>query len=313
MLSLKYKPQKGHGFVGLFIAFLFLSLMGGFLASRLMLVTPYGDRLSFLSAGSGRQVRAPEESRQPETIRIFTRENLRVRYRPYGLVAHAFGSVNGLYYTNCREAFEESYRKGFRVFEVDLVLLADGTVYCAHNDMEGRYRIPRSFRRCRWEEVERKKLYGKYTPLLGEGLVELARNYDDAFFILDTKYSHLQIVKALVTTARGKDSTVLNRFIPHIAGPEDHLRLQELFPFPNYMLALYRSRLSNRGAVEFIKNSGVRGVMMWWNKRYRSAFQKQLEDAGAAVYVHSLNDAGQIDRFRRKGVGVYSDGFYPSR
>jgi glycerophosphoryl diester phosphodiesterase len=58
------------------------------------------------------------------------------RASPSAYIAHALGSVDGYVYTNTVEAFEESYAKGFRLFECDLVLLRDGTVLVAHDRLE---------------------------------------------------------------------------------------------------------------------------------------------------------------------------------
>ena len=62
-----------------------------------------------------------------------------------GFVAHALGSpADGPPYTNSREAFVESYRKGFRAFEVDMVRLADGVTVLAHDLRAKHYGIPKS-------------------------------------------------------------------------------------------------------------------------------------------------------------------------
>lgn len=39
--------------------------------------------------------------------------------------AHAFGRIDGYDYTNCKEAFEQSYAVGYRIFEVDVELTTD--------------------------------------------------------------------------------------------------------------------------------------------------------------------------------------------
>jgi hypothetical protein len=60
-------------------------------------------------------------------------ETLATQYDPYGFVAHAFGSIDGHTYSNSLEAFQRNYGRGFRVFEVDHLVLADGTVLLAHD------------------------------------------------------------------------------------------------------------------------------------------------------------------------------------
>jgi hypothetical protein len=66
--------------------------------------------------------------------------------------------------------------------------------------------------------------------------------------------------------------------------------------------------------------------MMWWrdrdpsltlaangreDRRYRPSFTNALRGAGANVYVHSLGDPAQIQRFWDLGIGVYSNEPFP--
>ena len=47
------------------------------------------------------------------------------------LIAHAMGGIDGQVYTDSLEAWEENYKRGYRVFEVDLRVLDDATVVCS--------------------------------------------------------------------------------------------------------------------------------------------------------------------------------------
>ena len=67
------------------------------------------------------------------------REALGTQYDPFGFVAHAFGAIDGHAYSNNLEAFQRNYGRGFRVFEIDLVRLADGTALAAHPGLEANY------------------------------------------------------------------------------------------------------------------------------------------------------------------------------
>jgi hypothetical protein len=66
--------------------------------------------------------------------------------------------------------------------------------------------------------------------------------------------------------------------------------------------------------------------MMWWrdrdlslslaangrqSRRYRPSFASALKGIGANVYVHSLGDPNEIQRFWDRGIGVYSDDPFP--
>jgi glycerophosphoryl diester phosphodiesterase len=92
------------------------------------------------------------------------------RYNPYGLVAHAFGAIDGRLYTNSLEAFQRNYGRGFRVFEVDLVRLADGTALIAHDGLEANYGLNKSFKDATWADLAGHKYLGRYTILRAQEL-----------------------------------------------------------------------------------------------------------------------------------------------
>ena len=47
-------------------------------------------------------------------------------------MAHALGGINGQAYTNSKEAIENSYKKGMKLFEVDIKLTSDEKLVCVH-------------------------------------------------------------------------------------------------------------------------------------------------------------------------------------
>jgi len=243
---------------------------------------------------------------------IFTLNHLQNEYGNYGYVAHALGSVEDLTYTNCKEAFELSYQKGFRFLEVDLVLLKDGTVFCAHDGQESNFGLDKPFSKTTINELKGKLYRGNYTPLDGSGLLNLLNQYEDAFIILDTKYDHTTIIENLVAEAKRSYPSVIDRMIPLIAGKEDLCEIHnKIYSFKDYVLALYRSNMDNNQVIEFVKDTNINAVMMFWDDRYTYEFRNELEAVNAVTYVHRLNDPEKIESFRQQGVGVFSDGYFP--
>ena len=250
------------------------------------------------------------------------------RYDPYGFVAHANGAIDGRGYTNSREAFDHNYARGFRVFEVDLVRLADGTALVAHNGLEANYGLNKSFKEATWADLAGKKYLGRYTIMRSQDLVALLRRHPDAHFILDSKWSRFDIYKTILR--QGPEKSVRERIIPHI---EDRAELDEFriaYPLQNFMLALYHTQAQNRYedpiVGDFTSRYRAPAVMMWWrdrnpaislaangreSRRYRPSFASALKGVGANVYVHSLGDAGTIQSFWNRDVGVYSDYPFP--
>lgn len=245
----------------------------------------------------------------------FTRQKLDKQYEPYGYVAHALGAADGVIYTNSLQAFLTSYRQGFRLFEVDLVLLGDGSVLAAHNNLERYYNLDKPFSEARAGEVSR-KFKGRFTVLFERDLLRLFAEYPDTYLIADTKgdavEDDLRIISRLVEVGLRFHPEVLERVIPHVSGQSHLDQLREIYPFNDFMLALYRARMKNARVLDFLRKNEVRAVMMRWNRRYSRRFDSQLRQAGVVTFVHSLskNQLEHLLRFRELRVGVYSNGVF---
>ena len=105
------------------------------------------------------------------------RYDLRVR-RP------RLGAIDGRLYTNSLEAFQRNYGRGFRVFEVDLVRLADGTALLAHDGLEANYGLNKPFTEATWADLAGHKYLGRYTILRVQELARPLRQHPDMYVIL---------------------------------------------------------------------------------------------------------------------------------
>jgi len=249
-------------------------------------------------------------------------------YNPYGFVAHAFGAIDGHGYTNSLEAFQRNYGRGFRVFEVDVVRLADGTALLAHDGLEANYGLNKPFTQATWADLAGHKYLGQYTILRVQELAGLLRDHPDMYVLLDSKYARLDIYKSMLQYA--PERSLRERIFPHVADRAELTEFRTAYPLQNFVLALYHTQSQNRYddpiAGDFTNRYRAPAVMMWWRdrdlslslaangrqgRRYRPSFASALRGVGANVYVHSLGDPNQIQRFWDLGIGVYSDNPFP--
>ena len=246
-------------------------------------------------------------------------------YNPYGYIAHAAGGYDGRTYTNSLDAFEFNYARGFRVFELDFVVLGDGTVLAAHNGLERYYGLTKPFDQASWAEIAGNKFDGRYTIMRSNEVVQLLRDHPDAYVILDTKYQHDHIFRRFVSQTGGAHA-LMDRVLPHIKDQAELDLYRNTWPLRNYMIALYRTQASNRyddpEAVQFIRNNRSPGVMMWWRdrdpalslsqnhvqgRRFTPTFAGQVQAAGAIATVHTISDPADVPPFESRAIGVYSD------
>jgi FG-GAP-like repeat len=167
-------------------------------------------------------------------------ETIASRYNPYGFVAHAFGAVDGHTYTNSLEAFQRNYGRGFRVFEVDVVRLKDGTALLAHSGLEENYGLNKPFREATWAELAGHRYLGRYTILRSQDLVGLLRDHPDAYAILDSKWSAVEIYRTFVRQA--PERSLRERIFPHVADQAELNAFRTSYPLQNYVMALYHTQ-----------------------------------------------------------------------
>lgn len=182
----------------------------------------------------------------PTPISLPALEDLRDGEKPGSYVAHGFGEIDGNFYTNSRDAFLLNYERGYRTFEVDLVVLQDGLPFCAHDESEWMYGLDKPFTQTTTAELSNRRCLGKYAPLTGSNLLDLIDEYTDARFFLDTKRtsnnSNRAILESLVSEAKERCPSALDRMIPHTFGPADLWEVAKIHRFRDYWVAVYSFR-----------------------------------------------------------------------
>jgi glycerophosphoryl diester phosphodiesterase len=171
--------------------------------------------------------------------------------------AHALGVFHGHKYTNSKEAFINSYKKGFRIFEVDIIKTKDNKFVAMHTwrkedyrDLEleynernpvltqeeylGRRLLSRSFK-------------GGLTPLALENIFEIMKTYPDVTIMFDLHSN------TLVKHSQGSTPVLL----------EDEIKQFAAF-FSDPMI-------SGRSIIEVytlenaltLKDTGFKNIQMW--------------------------------------------------
>jgi glycerophosphoryl diester phosphodiesterase len=242
-------------------------------------------------------------------------------------VAHAMGEIDGRAYTDSLDAFNLNYKRGFRLFECDLVYLEDGTVFIAHDGHEADYGLQKSFSQTTRADIEHARDDGKYTTLTSEGLIQLVKDHPDVRIVLDTKYNDIAILRKIVQQAKGNPA-ILDHFMPNVFDQQYYDEVMQLYPFKYTILALYRTLAIRPYTDDEIvklakKNTHIVAVAI--NRRENDptnatinngdtpgtfSFKRlhdKLQAAGVPLYVHSIKDPVEAQRFRHMGVGVYLD------
>ena len=247
-----------------------------------------------------------------------------------GYVAHALGGLEHTStagtptitnYTNSLEAFEQSYAKGHRVFEVDLILTSDGALVARHDwgarmyarlGQEPRATVPSH------AEFLSTPILGSYTPLDIHGVVRLMRKYPDIYVVTDTRYKDTARVRkqfrAIVAAMGSKRLSLGKRIIVQVYDEKMFRTVRSIYPFRQVIYSLYQQEWTASlpyRAARFARANRIRVVALPAS-RWSPAVTSRLRAAGVATAVHTVNSPEVASQLRASGVRlIYTDQLAP--
>lgn len=234
------------------------------------------------------------------------------------LISHAMGEIDGYYYTNSLEAFQNSYyNKGSRVFEVDFELTLEGILVARHDwrliyaeQLMQTPETPIDNMPWTYDYFMKQSINEKYTPLDINGIIELLINYPDIKIVTDTKHTDLNHIKkqfSQIVESANYDPAILKRIIPQIYNQEMLTTVNNIYKFENIIYTLYASPDNNEQVLNFVKDNlkQITAVTMPTSRVY-SNFVDKLHNLNVYVYTHPIWNIEELICFYEMGV----DGFY---
>jgi glycerophosphoryl diester phosphodiesterase len=235
-------------------------------------------------------------------------------------VAHALGGIQGLTYTNSRDALEFNYQRGHKVFEVDLQLTSDGVMVARHDWskalaelLEQEYDPTTPVQS--YASFAEQKIYRKFAPISLEGIAQYMATHDDMWLVTDTKSTSVKDAttdfKTLVRTYKDVAPAALERVVPQIYNRAMLAVVQEQYPFKSIIYTLYQSANSDEEVLRFCVGNNINVVTMPPG-RLTPEFSRKLREAGIRIYIHTINETADAKQLLERGAhGVYTDFLLP--
>lgn len=144
-------------------------------------------------------------------------------------------------YTDSRDAILTNYDTGFRAFEVDLDYTPYMTPVIVHDWGSFAYMTNIDTDTITLEEFQEARLYGLFTPLTLDDLLDLMITHSDMYVQIDSKNRAPNIwVPSLVSRCEAKGHTeLLDRLIIEIYNEENYEEVNSLYAFKNYFFTEY--------------------------------------------------------------------------
>lgn len=237
-----------------------------------------------------------------------------------GYIAHALGGIDGKTYTNSPQALEHNYKKGFRVFEVDLDLSSDGEVIAWHSFDKKSLKdmgIPEKYaiNKPTASEFKKIKSYGKYDTMLFRDVISYMRKYQDIYMVIDLKQAEddkvRKIYNEIVNQASG-DYSLLNRIIPQIYRASTYNEVMKIYNFKSAAFTCYKmDKIDENEITNYCAMNGIKVLTVDY-RFFTPSLVEKCNARGIKLYMNTYNDINEVNKYKKKGVyGFFTDFLTP--
>ncbi len=225
-------------------------------------------------------------------------------------VAHAGGGIGNRTYTNSIDALNESVKKGFVYFEIDLIFASDNSLVCMHDWKS-------NFKGLFGYEIQEIPNLSQFTQIVSESkfdvctldsLIIWMNQNPDAYIITDAKGDNTKTLEVISK----KVPKYEKRVIPQVYYPAEYQKAKEL-GYKQVIWTLYRYNGTNDEVLEEIKRFKGPFAITMPKERARSSLPTELSKRNIPTYVHTVNSLGEKEEFLKiyNLTEVYTDFLEP--
>lgn len=230
-------------------------------------------------------------------------ESIGYTWRDLTYLIHAGGIVNGQYFTNTVESFDNCVRHGQSFIEVDFCWTSDGELVCLRN---WGYVHPGG-QPLTLKEFMNMKIFNGHTPASIDTLAQWLRDNPGEYIITDVKDDN---VKAMQVIA-GRYPDLLNRFIPQIYGEAEYNAVAKM-GFKDIILTTYKMEpqyVENPdNLIAFSQNHDIIGITLGEYYAKNIQYVAKLRRSGVLLGVYTVNNVGEINNYLSGGINmIYTD------
>ena len=213
----------------------------------------------------------------------------------HGLGPQLFAGINQL------ATFHEGLNRGFRVFEVDLMVTADNQLVCFHGGPEHQLDT------MTYSDYVRLVTASKGTPCVFKDLVGIAREHSDIRFILDVKNRF--DAAYVIARSQLEGTGVEKSFIPQVYFFSELPQFRKDQFFAGEIFTSYRSHLTTAAIIENARRLHVRVVTLTLSR----VAELGTIPSDLIVLTHPVDDPFLAVALRRRGVrGIYTSYVSPT-
>ena len=215
-------------------------------------------------------------------------------------MAHALGGVDGKTYLNSLESLNNSKKKGFKLFEVDIKLTSDNKIVCLHDWNQGGYKklgikYNKNNPIMSYEQFMDIKIQKEYTPIDFKTIIDFIKANNDVYFMIDIgsqNYEYTYNIYKRIVEYANKDEKILNHLI--VGGHNTEMMKAVLENYDFKIKNLYWANKKNRKD----KNIDTKEAFLYYCQK------NKITSLSTSVSTFNEEES-TIKYFRTNGLLVY--------
>jgi glycerophosphoryl diester phosphodiesterase len=217
------------------------------------------------------------------------------------------GTYRSFLGSNSLEGLENCAANGYNAIELDFSFTSDGHLVCIHDWSSEYIDTIETGTPLTYDEFMSSKIFWNFTPLDIETVGVFTEEHPDVYIITDIKESFSDAVDAIAAALPElKDRIVVQIY------SEDDYDIASGAGFSNIIYTLYRldwqSKTDTDALIKFERSHPLIGFTFAKELCDEKNYVSKLSKAGVPLYVHTVNDSAEIQKYRALGVyGVYTD------
>lgn len=230
-------------------------------------------------------------------------------YNDTVLIYHAGGGIDGLDYTNSREAIESTLEKERYFIEIDFSYTTDHELVCIHSWDEP-WGDPNSEEAPDLNEYLNGKIFGKFTTMTASDIMDYMKAYPQLHIIVDTKEPDFLGVIEDLTELASEDSSILDRFIIQLYDSGMKAKVQDIYPFPdeNILFTAYMFGTNRVGSIMQLCYDENISVVTTKYDSWDDETVQFFNSKGIVIFEHTVNRPDFAEQSLTRGVhGFYTD------
>lgn len=226
-------------------------------------------------------------------------------------IMHAGGAINGISYSNLKEALDYNYSRGKRYFEIDFSKTNDNRYVGLHSwdgflkkffDVDPMLNKDGSKKAFGYDKFMSFEEVHGYTQMDVKLVMEWLKNHKDAYIVTDCKGDNVDLLREIKQLYNGD----LSRVIVQIYDTKEYQAVKNM-GFNNIIFTLYRTDISEEEIIKFANSNKLLAVTIN-EHRYKAGYGKKIINSGINLFIHTINDLDDANAYLKQGVSaIYTD------